>query len=123
MTMYNAPHESRDEEKVASLVEAMRTGQSIPPIVVNGDTAICGSHRIEAAVRADRLREGMADGWEDTPEIDLPTVEVEDSVIYAAYDKMHITGLDEIGDWNEFCSVVRDICDDDEVKTALSDQV
>lgn len=45
---YQAPHEVRDTAHLARMIESLRNGKSLPPILVCGGTAFSGSHRLEA---------------------------------------------------------------------------
>lgn len=122
MTNYNPPHEARDEKKLAGLIEAIRLGETLPPIVVNGVTALTGSHRIEAYRQARLLADDEpTDAW-DNANLDLATVEVSDEQYMAARDALGFADGEEIGDCNAFCAALYDVCDDTAVRAALADQ-
>jgi hypothetical protein len=125
MTNYNEPHAVRDETKLAALIEAYRTNQDISPIVVTGDTAITGSHRIAACRTAKQLWESEAAGWENSNEPVLRAVEISQD----AWDKackvhdVEDGDLWSIGDYNDLCQAIYAATDDGEVKAALEDQI
>lgn len=85
---YNPPHEVRDTEKLSSMINALKSGQSLPPIIVCGEVAFSGSHRIAAHEKL----------W-----ISINTTEITDNEIRRA---MLICDLDpdydEINDFQEF---------------------
>lgn len=45
---YQPPHEVRDQGKLNALVEIMKNGGELPPVLVCGDRAYSGSHRLAA---------------------------------------------------------------------------
>lgn len=120
--IYNAPHEARDNDKVNALVEAFRTGQEITPIVVQGETAFTGSHRIAAHLKARQLWNDGAAGWEDASEPELQAVEIDDETWERACEMRDVEHLDELGDYNELCQALYDATEDDDIKSALEDQ-
>ncbi|MDE0661854.1 MAG: ParB N-terminal domain-containing protein [Gammaproteobacteria bacterium] len=46
------PHGVTEPDKFRRLVDAFRRGESVTPIIVVGDTAVTGSHRLAAAREA-----------------------------------------------------------------------
>ena len=48
MTDYIAPHDVIDPEKVVDMVRALRRGDPLPPIIVQGCRAFSGTHRLAA---------------------------------------------------------------------------
>ena len=80
MRDYNAPHEVRDHEKLASMVADLEAGHDLPPVLVCGDSAFTGSHRLAA--------------WK-AMEIEPEVVELEDSEYIEIMEKL---GLDPIYD-------------------------
>jgi len=49
MTLYiEPPHRAYDCNKVASMIKTIRAGGNLPPILVHGEQAYSGSHRIDA---------------------------------------------------------------------------
>ena len=45
---YQPPHEVRDQEKLNDLIEMLKNGGELPPVLVCGDRAYSGSHRLAA---------------------------------------------------------------------------
>ena len=45
---YQPPHEVRERNKLAGMIRALRRGESLPPVLVCGDNALSGSHRLVA---------------------------------------------------------------------------
>ena len=45
---YQPPHEVRDQGKLNALVEILKNGGELPPVLVCGDRAYSGSHRLAA---------------------------------------------------------------------------
>ena len=122
MKTYTEPHQVKDIDKLASLIEAYRTNQAITPIVVQGELAFTGSHRIAAHRQAWKLWNTEADGWEDASEPELESVEIDDETWHRACTLRGVDHLDELGDWNDLCSALYDASDDEDVKSALEDQ-
>lgn len=48
MKHFTAPHEVRERSKLAGMIRALRRGESLPPVLVCGEQAYSGSHRIAA---------------------------------------------------------------------------
>lgn len=105
---YEAPHEVRDRAKLAAMIEVLKTGGSLPPVVVCGETAYTGSHRLAAWAACD---------------MDAEAVEIEDDDYVAA---MKLLGLDPMYDdcrnLNELCEALYQVVTDEAVKAALEDQ-
>ena len=102
------PHEVTDQGKVLAMVETLRSGQQLPPIVVwddshgagantGGEPALTGSHRL-AAYRAARREANdlhSLDDWADAADIDnIPAVYVSDDDMQVVADELG----DELGD-------------------------
>lgn len=122
METYNPPHEPTDDTKVVRMVEAIRRGGRLPPIVVNGENALTGSHRIEAYRRAGALNEAcFGEGWERA-ELTIPTVEIDDDEYLAACASVDVEHLGELGDYNEQCVALYNSCEREDVRAALEDQ-
>jgi len=106
---YRAPHETRDSEKLESMIATLRAGKQLPPVVVIGDVAITGSHRLAAWAALD---------------MEPNVVELSEGDYIAAMDA-HF-GPDwqdyEIGDYNAFCTTLYEITQDSDVRAALQDQ-
>lgn len=108
MTYYNPPHAVMDETKLQSMIATLNSGGTLPPVIVLGEYAFTGSHRLAAWDRCDMQ-----------PEV----VEVSETDYIAA---MEYAGLDpmcdEIYDHNEFCDALFAVTDDTAVKAAIYDQ-
>lgn len=109
--MYNPPHAATDREKLNGMIEALRLGRPLPPIVVVGQQAISGSHRIEAQDQARRLWANETEGWENSPEPKLEAIELDDVEV----------DFDEL-DFNMIASHVYRNTSSVEIKAALEDQ-
>lgn len=108
-TTYQAPHEVRDAVKLAAMVDALRRGESLPPVVVepNGVRAITGSHRLAA---------WAALGMEPD------ALELTDDQYRAACEYYGVEYLDEL-DMEDACRAVYETCGDEAIRAALADQV
>jgi len=47
------PHTAWDKEKLQSMINVLKSGKSLPPILVSENQAYSGSHRIEAWLHMD----------------------------------------------------------------------
>lgn len=47
------PHHPWERTKTASMMRSIRSGKNLPPILVHGEQAYSGSHRIDAWLRMD----------------------------------------------------------------------
>lgn len=108
-TTCQAPHDVRDTAKLAAMVEVLRTGGSLPPVVVepNGVRALTGSHRIAA--------------WYELGQ-DADVLVLTDEQYAAACDYYGVEYLDEL-DMEDACRAVYETCGDDEIRAALADQL
>ena len=108
MKFFNPPHEVRDNEKFANMVKAIEQGQDLPPIVVLGDEALTGSHRLAA--------------WkycEEEPE----TIEIEDEDYCKAMEYLGLDPMfDSPTDHNNLCQALYETTQDADIKDALVDQ-
>ena len=104
---YHPPHEVRDTEKLQSMIDALEAGQELPPIVVTGDFAITGSHRIEAWYQAGQR-----------PRV----VEISDAEYAEAMEYLDLDPIWDEADHNELCEALYEITDRPELKAALADQ-
>ena len=87
----NPLHEVRDAEKLAGLMDSMTaSGWVGAPVVVDGDWAITGAHRIAAAMRL----------W-NHERIDIPIPRVEISDLCAVYGLDWAAHVEDSGDWYE----------------------
>ncbi|WP_455387504.1 hypothetical protein [Petrachloros mirabilis] len=122
MRTYNPPHKAQDETKLAEMIGALQRGENLPPIVVCGEQAFCGSHRIEAYNRAYRLRESLDEAWELVPQ-EIPVVELSDEDYRSACEYLDVEYLDEAHDYNEIATAIHETTTDDEVRAAMADQM
>jgi len=122
MKTYNAPHGPNNDAKLAAMMETLRRGEHLPPIVVCGEQAFCGSHRIEAYRRAWRLRDSLGEAWELVPD-DIQAVELSDDDYRAACTLAGVEYLDDLRDYNEIATAIYETTTDDEVRQALADQL
>ena len=105
---YEAPHEVRDEALLESMIQTLRNGGELPAIVVTGDTALTGSHRIAAWAECD---------------IDAVAVECPDELYVAALESLGLDIYDSVNDYNEFCAALYDVAGDyPGLQDALEDQ-
>ncbi len=123
MKLYTPPHAPENEEKVASLIEAFRVGAKITPVVTQGLFAICGSHRIAAYEEAWQRWDMEEPGWENSPEPELDVVEIDDETWERACEQNGVEHLDDLWDFNDICRAVFDATDDEEIRSALADQM
>ncbi len=109
-SVLQAPHRATDDSKLAALVAAYSTGETVPPVIVepNGFVAITGSHRIAAAEIAD---------------VDVPMLILTDADYTAACDYLGIDSLGDAVDHEEQCRAIYHTTDRAEVKAALQDQI
>ena len=105
-----APHRATDESKLAALVAAYSTGETVPPVIVapNGYEAITGSHRIAAAEIAG---------------VDVPAIVLTEAEYTAASEYLGIDSLADATDHEEQCRAIYKTTDRAEVKAALQDQI
>lgn len=105
---YEAPHGVRDKAKLADMIETLENGGSLPPVVVCGETAYTGSHRLAAWAACD---------------IDAEAVGIDDADYVAAMEMLGLDPMyDECRDFNEFCEALYQVVTDEAVKAALEDQ-
>jgi len=105
---FQAPHEVRDEAKFANMVEILKSGGSLPPVVACGEIAFTGSHRLAAWAACD---------------IDAEAVMIEDADYVAAMELMGLDPMyDDPNDLNELCEALYQVTTDNAVKAALADQ-
>jgi hypothetical protein len=105
MTTYTAPHKATDRSKIAGLVRALRRGELVTPVVINGYAAITGSHRLAAGKIA---------------KCEIPTVECSDLDYRRAAYAANVETHDE--NFNLFCSALLAVTENDDLKAALLDQ-
>jgi len=127
MKTYNPPHDVTDSAKLASMIETIRTGGELPPVVVCGDMAFSGSHRIEAYRQAYRLANACVDGsWDEVDVGSVPAVEVSDECYCRACELAEVSpGDHDQIEWNVFVRHLRNAAielDETNVADALADQ-
>lgn len=122
MRTYNPPHKAHDDAKLASMMAMLRQGIDLPPIVVNGETALSGSHRIAAYQAAQKRRESLDLAWEDVPDR-IPAVELSDADCQAAADYLGVEYLTDARDCNEVARAIHVTTTDPAVRAAIADQV
>jgi hypothetical protein len=107
-----------EKEKVEAIKSAILAGETMTAVVAHEDdeTAITGSHRIQAYHEL-----GMDD--------EMPVVYISDEDFQKAinaysekYNFGEVVYFSEISEMNQFCEVLFDIVEDEEVKTELEDQ-
>ena len=118
----DAPHKPRDNDKLAAMVEALRSGGTLPPVVAYGERAFCGSHRIAAYEHALRAWQDGLPGWDGVAEPSLTVLELTDEEYTAACDLLNVEYLEDERDCNEVCRAIMAVARD-EIKHALADQV
>jgi ParB-like nuclease domain len=134
MKTYYPPHEVRDYDKLNAMVETIRLGGTLPPILVCGETCLTGSHRHRAYVVADRnLEEAFGEdgrpwsmdtleslGWTDF-DLQIPIVEVSDVDYRRACLALDVQS-DTDAELNLFCAALAAVTSDDEVRYLASNQ-
>lgn len=107
---FQAPHEVRDETKLAALIAVLESGGELPPVVVepNGIQAITGSHRIAAY---------------DAVGQDVPALVLSESDYLAACEYLGVEYLDDERDKSEVARAIYETTDDEDIKGALRDQL
>ncbi len=105
---YNPPHEVREPGKLASMVETLMSGGELPPIIVCGEQALSGSHRLAAWSACD---------------MEPDVIEIDESDLACAMAQCGLDPMyDEIDDYSELCRWLHDAATDDDVLAALEDQ-
>lgn len=122
MKTYNPLHAPTDSAKLASIVEAIRTNQTITPIVINGEQAITGSHRVRAFEIAFEKYSNQEAGWEDTDEPSIPVVEIDDETLLAACKAVGADDFSEVVHYDDLYIEIEALATDDELKAAVADQ-
>jgi len=108
MTTYNEPHEVRDQAKLQRMIDTIRNGGQLPPIVVCGYRAFTGSHRIAA--------------W-NACGIEHHAIEISDADYVATVTAMGLDWEnDDVSDYNDFCDKLYRVTTDPDVKNAVKDQ-
>ena len=90
---YQPPHEVRERNKLAGMIRALRRGESLPPVLVCGDRAYSGSHRLAA--------------WEITG-MEADVVEMSDEEYCEVMTALDLDPMyDEAEDFEEFLNVAQ----------------
>ncbi len=122
---YYPPHEVKDKAKLQGMIDTIKSGGSLPPVVVYENQAYTGSHRIAA--------------WEEVGE-DVEAIEIGKNEFLAARATMNnIDDFDpndsddvdflhkhfdyDVFDYNDFCEALLEITNDPAIKDAIKDQV
>jgi len=109
MRYYNPPHQVRDQEMLDAMIQTLESGGDLPPVVVLGDDALTGSHRLAA--------------WEAC-QMEAEVVEIEDEDYVAAMEHLGLDPIyDDPTDMNELCAALYQVVEDEDVRTALADQI
>lgn len=119
---YTPLHEVCDRAKFAALVESFRLGRPVPPVVVQGETALSGSHRVAAHAAAWRAWDRREAGWEDSLEPTLDTVEVSEEDYAAACGLLGIAWHRDVEHFDLFAAALHAATEDEALKAALADQ-
>lgn len=124
MTYFNPPHEIKDKAKLQSMIDTLEKGGQLPPVVVYGNDALTGSHRIAAWVAVDQdaqvveltdkefiLATALSNGVDDLDINDPDDIEF--------YHK-HLA--QDVCDYNEFCEALSKVSENSNVLEAIKDQ-
>jgi len=108
MTRYLPPHKVTDPEKLQNMIDTLKSVGKLPAVVVFGDQAFSGSHRIAA--------------W-DACDLPHDAVEISDEDYIAALDRMGLDWeRDDVKDYTDFCDALAAVTHDLDVKAAIADQ-
>ena len=116
------PHAVTDRAKLAAMIEQLRCGHDLPPVVVwaDGEHALSGSHRIAAYRAAEQL--AWRDEWAGC-QLDLDTI----PCVYVSTDEMQAALgedlVDLLDDPNTVCGILYDVTARADLRAALEDQV
>ena len=92
---YQPPHEVRDQGKLNALVEILKNGGELPPVLVCGDRAYSGSHRLAA--------------WE-LMDVEPSVVEMDDAEYREVMKALELDPMyDEATDLEEFLNVAQSL--------------
>ena len=106
---YQPPHEVKDTSKFESMVSSINSGKQLPAVVVIGEFALTGSHRLAA--------------WKACG-VNPDVVEITNKEYIDACEKCYgdVVSIDEIGDFSDFCDALYVTTENQAVKDALKDQ-
>jgi len=114
MREFIPPHDVYDFAIMESMVDTLFRGEDLPPIVVNGDYALTGSHRI-AAYEEYVDRTGSS--------IEISYVEIDDEILKKALEVFGVGSFQDIDMLCEFYKLLYNMLDDyPALKAALEDQ-
>lgn len=92
---YQPPHQVREQEKLDEIVEILRNGGELPPVLVCGDIAYSGSYRLAA--------------W-GLMGVDPSVVEINDTEYCEVMGKLGLDPMyDDATDLEEFLNVAREL--------------
>jgi len=92
---YQPPHEVRDQGKLNSMIEALKNGAELPPVIVCGEVAFSGSHRLAAY---------------DSLEMSPSVIEIDDDDIKAGMEHIGLDPMyDEIDRFDDFEQALVDL--------------
>ncbi len=125
MIYFEPPHEVKDAAKFQQMVETLENGGKLPPVVVCGQDAFTGSHRIAAWVRCDMDVEAVemsqAEYIKTMAKLngvdDIDPDDPDDLKFFYQYLN------DEILDYNEFCQALSQITKNIAIAEAVKDQL
>ena len=90
-----APHEVNDIDKLNAMIEMLKSGKSLPPILVHANQAYSGTHRLAAWAELD---------------INPDVIEIDDDQFYAITDALGIDPMyDIICDFELFLDTAHDL--------------
>lgn len=108
MRFFNPPHAVQNLQKLKKMREAIKDGDELPPIVVCGEKALTGTHRIAAYY------------WYRK---EVPYIEIEEILYIEAVKAMGLDPIyDEVRDYSKLAEKIHELTDDGEIKAALADQ-
>lgn len=85
------PHEVRERNKLAGMIRSLRKGESLPPVLVCGEIALSGSHRLVAWEKM-----GMKPDY-----VEISDSEYCEIMVELGYDPIY----DSINDYEDFLNM------------------
>jgi|JI9StandDraft_2_1071091.scaffolds.fasta_scaffold03069_12 hypothetical protein len=122
MNTYTPIHTPNDTEKLDSIIESIRRGKKITPVLVIGEQALTGSHRVRAFELAYEKYRNQEPGWEDTEEPVIPVVEIDEETLTAACQVIGAESVADVVHFDELYAAIERVTDSDEIKSAVADQ-